>query len=240
MRLHLALAALGVASPLVAQTAASPDPSGARLTPGLDSLAIYLVRGNDTARIGTLRDEIRVESLGGQKVVRRIYHSADQVLGTRADTLVDRFGDLRPAQHRSHTQRSTEVADFAGGRVRGWLRPENADSIAIDAPLGDAYNASSLDLVLRASSLRDGWVAEVPVFEVSTRSVMPVHARVAGTEPCGAGKCWRVEANFGGTPVTFWIDQTSRALRQQAKTLGPGVALLFRPALGPATAMHST
>ena len=240
MHRRFAIVALAVAAPLLAQTSAPVDPAGVRLTPGIDSMAIYLVRNGDTTRTGTVIDEVRVESLDGQKVIRRVYVSVDRVLGARDDTLVDRFDDLRPLEHRSHTRKATELADFAGERVRGWLRPADADSVAIDSPLGGAYNASSLDLVLRASSLRDGWTAEVPVFVVSTRSTMPVHARVADSEPCGGATCWRVEANFGGAPVTFWIDQRSRALRQQVMTLGPGMALLFRPASETVGAKHST
>lgn len=219
--------ALAVAGPAAAQRG-SPDPDARRLRPGVDSLGIYLVRGADTTRTGTLRDELAVVREGDRELLRRVYVSADRVLGTRVDTLVDALADLRPVRHRSRTDRSVEALDFAAGRATGWLRLANQDSVGVDAAAVGAYNASSFDLVLRASSLRDGWEATVPAFLPPARAVSPMRARVAGIEAVGGERCWRVQAEFGGTPVTFWIGQTSRALRQQTLQVRPDVQILFR------------
>jgi hypothetical protein len=205
-----------------------PGPDGRLLRLGVDSLAIYLVRGADTTRTGTLRDELSLVRDGDLELLQRVYVSIDRVLGTRVDTLVDARTDLRPVRHRSHTGRAAESIDFAKGRATGWLRLSNGDSVPVDAA-AEAFNASSFDLVLRASPLHDGWEASIPAFLPNTRAVTPLRARVVGVEQVDAERCWRVQAEFAGTPVTFWIGQTSRALRQQSMQVGPDIRILFRP-----------
>lgn len=230
-RSHAFAAALALAlgGPAAAQSAA-PDPDARRLRPGVDSLAIYLVRGADTTRTGTLRDELAVVREAGRELLRRVYVSSDRVLGARVDTLVDALADLRPVRHRSRTERSAEALDFAAGRATGWLRLANQDSVGVDAAAPGAYNASSFDLVVRASSLRDGWEATVPAFLPPARAVSPMRARVTGVEAIDGEPCWRVQAEFSGTPVTFWIGQATRALRQQVLQVRPDVQILFRRA----------
>lgn len=232
LRLTLAIALL-TSSFSTAATAqeAAPDPDARRLRPGTDSLAIYLVRGSDTTRTGTMRDELTVITHAGQPALRRVYTSADRVLGARLDTIVDRLADLRPLAHRSRSTRTTEHLDYAAGRVTGWLRLVNGDSVGVDAPAATAFNSSTLDLVLRTSTLRDGWAVSVPVFVPTTRTVVPLRARVTGVEPIGGDACWRVLVDFMGTPVTFWVSQTSRALRQQVMQVRPDVQVLFRRAV---------
>jgi hypothetical protein len=208
-----------------------PDPDARRLKPGVDSLAVFLVRGADTTRTGTLRDELSVVRVEGRDALQRVYVSTDQVLGGRVDTLVDVLADLRPVRHRSRSSRSVEAIDFAAGRATGWMRLANGDSVAVDAAATNAFNASSFDLVLRASSLGAGWEAVVPTFLASARVVSPLRARVTGAETIGGETCWRVQVDFTGMPVTFWIGQTSRALRQQVMQIRPDVQILFRPAM---------
>ena len=226
--LLIATLAAGALPALAAAQRPTPGPDGRLLRLGVDSLAMYLVQGTDTTRTGTLRDELSVVHEDGRELLRRVYISIDRVLGTRVDTLVDVRAALRPVRHRSHTDRAVEVIDFAAGRASGWLRLANGDSVAVDAA-ADAFNASSFDLVLRASPLREGWEATIPTFYPPTRAVMALRARVVGVEHVAQERCWRVQAEFGGTPVTFWIGQTSRALRQQVMQVRPGVQILFRP-----------
>lgn len=226
--LLVATLAVGALPALASAQRPVPGPDGRLLRLGVDSLAMYLVQGTDTTRTGTLRDELSVVREDGRELLRREYISIDRVLGTRVDTLVDVRADLRPVRHRSHTDRAVEAVDFAAGRATGWLRLANGDSVAVDAA-ADAFNASSFDLVLRASPLRDGWEATVPAFHPTTRAVMALRARVVGVEHVAQERCWRVQAEFGGTPVTFWIGQTSRALRRQVMQVRPDVQILFRP-----------
>lgn len=216
-----------------AQTAPRAIPDGMQLRPGVDSLAMYLIRGTDTTQTGMLRDELTVlapPTPGAPERLQRVYVSVDRVFGSRVDTIVDARRDLQPITFRSVTDRGQETIDFRGGRATGWLRLSNADSVAVDVrlPATGAFNASSFDLVLRAAPLRAGWTGTVPGFIATSRAVTDFQARVTGTEVVDGEPCWRVQAEFGGTPVTFWIGTTTRVLRQQVMQVRPDVQILFR------------
>jgi hypothetical protein len=234
--------ALGLAASAAATQAppAAPTPNGRRLAPGIDSLAIYLVRAGDTTRTGVVYDELVQLEERGRPLLLRVYRSADRLLGNRLDTLVDDRATLAPVRHRSRSSNSQEFLDFRSGRVTGWMRLVNGDSVSVDVPLaGLAFNGSTVDLVLRASDLRAGWEAIVPAFLAPTRTVVPIRARVAGAETVRGERCWRVQAEFAGMPVTMWVGQTSRRLLQQSMQLRPDMQILFgafpRPAAGRAT-----
>lgn len=207
-------------------TALNPD--GRLLRPGTDSLAIYVVDGTDTTRTGVAIDKLEVYEEGGRTLLRRVYQSSDRLLGTSLDTLVNVLATLEPVRHRSRTSRSLESLDFTPGAVEGWLRLANGDSVAVDAPLpATVYNSSSFDLVIRASPLSETWQAAIPALLPHTRTVVSLRARVSGSELIDGDPTWRVEAEFTGLPVTFWISKATRVLRQQAMRIRPDMTILF-------------
>ncbi|MHB0950254.1 MAG: DUF3108 domain-containing protein [Gemmatimonadaceae bacterium] len=226
--LAIVLVMAGVAS---AQVPAGPALDGRFLHPGTDSLAVYVVRGNDTTETGILVDELRVIEQGGTPVVQRVYRSVDKVLGWRLDTLLDAQASLAPIRHRSRTEKSFEFLEYGDRAVTGWIPPEGSDSARVQVVLPSTiYNSSSLDLVVRALPLREGWEATIPAFVSAKREIAQVQMRVAGSEVVGGEECWRVDADFMGLPVTFWVGKDSRALRQQTMRVRPDVMLLFRKA----------
>ena len=210
-------------------TPSLPMPDGKLLRAGIDSLAIYLVRGTDTTRTGSAVDELRAIDQARGVVWQRVYRSTDRLLGTRVDTLVDVQSTLMPVRQRGQSTNGREFLDFGADSVKGWVtRMSQHDSLAVAAPLpATVYNGSSFDLVLRASPLSETWQATVPAFLSNTRSVVPLQARVDGSEIVGGEPTWRVKADFAGLPVTFWISKSSRALRRQAMQIRPDVQILF-------------
>jgi hypothetical protein len=217
--LHLSCA------PLAAQRGA-PQPS--RLTTGIDTLGIYLVRGTDTVSTGLLIDALSITEHVGRKALLRVYRSTSSLLGTRLDSLVDAFSDLSPIAHRSTNSQGAERVDFDAGNARGWIRIANDQVVSVDAALpSGTINASSFDLALRASDLRDGARFDMRGFAVSLRAVQPLDALVAGSDTVDGADCWRVESTFAGRPVTFWIGKTTRRLHRQLMTVRPGIAILF-------------
>jgi hypothetical protein len=231
-------AALVALSPAAAQTArpvAGVD--GRLLSAGVDSLAIFLVRDGDTTRTGSVRDELAQTHLNGRPVLRRVYRSEDRVLGSRVDTIVDALPTLTPISSQSVSRHGREVLQFEPTHVHGWMRLINGDSVGIDVPVaGAVYNSGSFDMLLRAAPLREGWEAEVPAFLPNTRTVARLRARVAGRDSIGTADCWRIDAEFTGMPVTFWVDAASRRLCQQVMHVQPGVRILFaapQPARSP-------
>lgn len=210
------------------------DLDASRLRPGLDSLAIFVVRGADTLRTGTVWDNLEVVGTGETAQLLRVYRSRDEVLGSRVDTIVDTYPSLSPMRHYRRSTRSAEFLDYSPNDVSGWLRLSNGDSVPVQVSLpAPAYGAASFDLLLRAAPLSENWRAEVPAFMPSTRTVVSLGARVVGSESIRGEVCWRVDADFAGTAVTFWIGRVSRRLCQQVMHLQPGVQLLFGAFPGP-------
>jgi hypothetical protein len=120
------------------------------------------------------------------------------------------------------------LRQWAGSAFAGCVVLANGDSVPVDAALPElVFSGSSFDLVLRAAPLAAGWEADIPAFLPSTRTVVPLRARVAGSELIGGRRCWRVEADFAGSAVTFWVAEETRALCQQVLHIRPGVQIMF-------------
>jgi len=198
------------------------------LRTGVDTLHVFYIQSKDTARTGVVVDDIRIAKRAGRSVIERIYITQDRVLGTRVDTLVDDAGGLAPVSLRSRTSRNSAFLAFSRDSVIGWLRLANGDSVPVAAPLAiGGISSSAFDLWLRASPLSDSWSGTVQAFEPFSRTTIPLQARVTGKVIVDGEASWTVQANFGGTPVTFWIGQSSRTLRRQLMQIAPDRAILF-------------
>ena len=89
-----------------------------------------------------------------------------------------------------------------------------------------SFNGASVDLILRASPLADGYAVTIPTFS-GAQGLTAVSARVAGSESVGGIDAWRVDASFADLPVTFWIDKVSRRLVRQVMRPADGVEIEF-------------
>jgi hypothetical protein len=226
-RFLLAIPFVGVlgGAPALAQSS-HPDPS--TLQTGTDTLYQYLVRGQDTTFIGMVVDELTVRTLDGRRVLHRVYAGTSRLSGTSRDTLVDDASTLSPLRSASYRASGIETVTYERGHVRGWLRQPTGDSVRIDvATPRRVFSSASFDLVLRASPLAEGWQDTVPAFLPSGRVVVPMTARVAGRERIDGTECWRVEAEFMGMPVTFWVDHRTRKLCRQEMRPQAGITLLY-------------
>lgn len=213
----------------------APAPDGTRLRLHSDSLAVYYVDGPDTTHTGVLHDQLDTVRVRGRLLLQRVYESRDRVLGSRVDTIVSDFRTLAPVRTRSRASHGFEFLDYGPGRVTGWLWLVNGNSIPVDVPLAQGtFDAATFDLVLRASSIGEGFAIAVPSFLASTRTVTTLTARLAGTETIGGEPCWRLDAVFGQLPVSFWIGQETRTLRRQVMHLRPGKQVFFAPFPAPA------
>ena len=211
------------------QSQSAPDPRGSRLTEHVDTLESFLIRGRDTTRYGRAIDELRIVERQGRRVLQRVYRSEALGSGAQVDTLIDDFETLAPIQQTSRSSRAIELIAFSSSRAIGWMWQPTGDSLRIDVPLnGRTFSSSSFDLVLRASPLADGWRTSVPAFVTSSRAVVPMTARVNGKEVVDGVSCFRVDAEFQGMPVTFWIAEASRRMCKQEMRPQVGLVLLFR------------
>jgi len=195
-----------------------------RLALGVDTLAVFLIRGADTVQTGSIIDELRVEK---NRIVR-IYSTSDQILGNSLDTIVSSLDNLRPLRYSTHSARQITQLSFGTAQVEGWSRLPNGDSTTVRADLPTVvYDGSSFDLVIRASPLAPNFELTVPSFFVGSNTVGKLTGSVAGTETVANRSCWVVKANFAGMPVTFWIDKENRALRRQVMQPRVDMSILF-------------
>ena len=160
------------------------------------------------------------------------------MLGNSVDTLVHALTTLQPRSVRSHSDRGTERLDWQTSRVVGVVEEPDSPVRSIDSPLPKGwYSSASFDLILRASPLADGYRVPVPTFSGREGSHV-LTANVAGSEEVeGHGDTWRIEADFAGLPVTFWISKTSRRLVRQIMHVSPTVEIMFvAPQVGSSSA----
>lgn len=232
IRLAGLLCLMAAPVPMAAQVPPDADslPDGRRLRLGADSLAVYYVNGTDTVRTGAVHDALDTVRVGRSLALQRTYRTVDRFLGNRLDTLVTDFVTMAPIRVRSRTSRLLTFLDYELNGVTGWLGLANGDSVPVTASLPPGtFDASTFDVVLRASAIRAGWTAAIPSFLPTTRSVSVLTARAAGIDTIAGASCWRLEAEFAGMPVTFWVDRETRRLCQQAMQLRPGALILFAP-----------
>ncbi|MDR0786440.1 MAG: hypothetical protein LBG44_01000 [Gemmatimonadota bacterium] len=194
---------------------------------GVDTLYSYLINRSDTVEIGFVIDEISRVPGGDRSTIRRVYISQDQVRGISVDTILDDALTLKPIALRHRSSGNLALFDFGEELVEGWMMLANGDSVAVSTPISNkVYGSSTFDLVLRSSPLEEGWRTEVSAFLASTRTAVPLQARVDGSEDIGGNPAWRIQADFAGTPVTFWVDKASRSLVRQSMRINPDLELL--------------
>ena len=212
----LAIIALALPSALNAQSA-RPTPNTALLRCGRpDTLEVYLVHGGNRRRTGMVVDQCQVSSNTAEPTLTRVYRSEDALLGNRVDTIVDSWKSLAPRQYHSHSSSETVQLDWEGTRLHGMIKSNDKPSLtAVDEEFRqDAYDGASLDFILRASPLAPNYTTAVPLY-VEGRGIITVTAKVAAEEVIDGRPSWRVDADFGGMPVSFWIAKDTRQLVKQ-------------------------
>ena len=233
----LGLALLLAASPVWGQSAPSLPVNPRILGSGTDTLAVFLVRGTDTARTGTIIDQWQAS---GDRLMR-VYATVDRVLGNGLDTIVSSITDLRPVRYRTRSVERIADLTFSAGRVEGWMRLPNGDSTPVAVGLPSVvYDGASFDLILRASPLREGLELGVPSFLLGPNTVSLLTASVSGTVKVDGRACWIVKADFAGMPVSFWVDKETRILRRQVMQPRVGMQIIFAHATATPNARRAT
>lgn len=223
--------------PVIAMLCLSARAEGQRIEPfpdvlleGTDTLYQYLVRGVDTVYLGMVTDEVSFRTIGGRRVVHRVYTAENRLTGPSRDTIIDDAVTLAPVRSASYSRRAIEIVEFRDGRALGWVRQSTGDSIRIDVALsGQVFSSASFDLVIRASEIDESWRVTVPALVPSSRVVVPMMARGVDEENFDEDgtECWKVEAEFMGMPVTFWVERDSRLICRQEMRPQAGMSLLF-------------
>lgn len=188
-----------------------------------DTFSVYAIQGADTTLAGTVVD---VLSRDGDRLVR--VYSEITTTDFRLDTIVSSLRDLRPLRYTTHS--SQEYADlvYDSLTVGGPHILADGDTETVASPIPfPVYDGASFDLIARASPLSDGFRLAVPTFLLGSNTVTLLRGRVTGVATVDGHSCWVFKASFAGMPVTFWIDQSTRALRQQFLQIQTDFGMLY-------------
>jgi hypothetical protein len=216
---------LSASSGLAQRSAPVPDYTTLRL--GVDTLEVHVVRGGERQRTGVIVDAIDTVRSGGELRLVRAYRTIDLVLGASLDTIIDEAVRLVPRYSSRSSGRSSDALTWSNGRITGFVAEVGKPRRSIDEGGADSvFNGASVDLILRASPLADGYAVTIPTFS-GAQGLTAVSARVAGTESVGGIDSWRVDASFADLPVTFWIEKVSRRLVRQVMRPADGVEIEF-------------
>jgi hypothetical protein len=208
-----------------------------RLTPGISSGIIFVVRGGDTVKTGTFADEIVVR--GDTLIfVRGIY---DRMFGQEVDTLLSHMPDLMPIGYSYSALSGPSKGDghfsFAGTKTTGWSSDSAGKVTTINITRPSAsWSLPTLALVLRATDLREGDTFAIPVFHPAYSDPGELTAAVLGSEQVHGRLCWRVSVflDSANQVGTYWIDQTTRTLHRVLSLISPGMSLLLETSRVPA------
>jgi hypothetical protein len=229
MHTRLLVALIGYGVSLHAQTVREPKPDGRRLQLGTDSLEVFIVRQRQWQRTGTIVDRLDTTRVDGELRLRRVYRRTDSVLGNGVDTLIDHFPDLAPrSAHSRSDDGGTELLAWSAGRLTGTLEQPAKSKRSIDTTAAPSlYSSASFDLILRASPLAEGYEIAVSAYSARRGATTLTGNVIGGDVLAGLGDTWRVDANFGGISVTFWIAKTSRRLIREIVRVSPEIEFVF-------------
>ncbi|HEX2189255.1 MAG TPA: hypothetical protein VHG51_10180 [Longimicrobiaceae bacterium] len=198
----------------------SPELQAARIRPGVDTLVFLRGTGDAEQPVPGLVLTLRTTLEGdgpGAVVVREEETRGRNGTVVDADSFVLARPSLAPVRQRSAGGQGERTLRFDGRRVQGSRTGPGMQTpvdVALEEPV---FYANSLDLVLSALPLREGYAARIPVFDAGSGAVAELRARVAGAETVrtadgGSCQAWRVEVAGGSSNGTYWIERSGRGL----------------------------
>jgi hypothetical protein len=205
----------------------------------VDTLGIYLIRDADTPEAGFIIDELTLGEYANDSVLIRVYKTSS-AFGSGIDSLVNTHRALKPLLAHSTRDGGGQQLKFTTDRVTGSIWLPNGQEVQIDTHLPpNIIDSGSFDLALRASELAIGQTMAMQAFVANARAVLSLDADVARIEEVSGVDCWRVDANFVGVPVTFWISRADRSLVRQVMVLQPDLSMLIDSKPLPALSFHA-
>jgi hypothetical protein len=215
---------------VVTPTAAAPL-NPAWLMPGADTMVITrtgtasavsfpapdrVIIGSTIERLQRTRDD-----RGSPQFVLAFEERDGTGEGATTTTWVDATTLLPRSQRAELEGNRTVTLHYGPGRVTTFDSvPGHVPDITISPLPVTAYSAASLDLVLRALPLTEGFTTTLPIYFPADRLIFPMRVQVGGAETVTtrsgrSATCWTVAAGFpGGITEHFWIEQqTHRMIR---------------------------
>ncbi|MEJ2207297.1 MAG: hypothetical protein P8170_24745 [Gemmatimonadota bacterium] len=209
MILPLALA-LATLVPTPADTVTAGTLSLA-LTAGADTVDNYVVAGGER-RLAITYIQTVSEADDGYLIVQENIRTGGQVVSL--DSILVARRSLATVWHGDVTPVGSRHVAFDGRRVRGTV----VDSLGEATPVDEAIPSGLFDysiamMVANLLPLEEGYEATLATYDIH-RGPQFVHVNVSGTEEVTVGgarfDAWRMDVDFGGPPVTRWVDRATR------------------------------
>ncbi|MBL0938768.1 MAG: hypothetical protein IBJ03_07725 [Gemmatimonadaceae bacterium] len=192
---------------------------------GATTYALTLFRDGDEVPVGRLLDTVRVDTVDGNAVYRRVLTTQRGTLRLIDSTDTD-ARTLSPRRRRTQQQERRVLLDFTGRRVKGSLAPQDVPSVPVDTTLPfAAFDAGNWDLVLRAMPLAAGYQAQFVVFDIDV-GLRRYLVAVTGTTTLYGEPTWVVKLTLGrGRESIAWIGQNTGRLLQLETTISESTML---------------
>lgn len=211
------------------------DPSIAwgRLGPQADTKKILLTQEGTERVVGATSEEIKLVESGGGTALQRTQTFDSAELGNRVGVTVMLRSSFRPIAHLDQDGERTISVRYDGLNISGARELADGTVEPIQVRLAEpVFDAHSVEMILRALPLREGYAAKLQAYSAAAGQVMWVSLQVSGKEkaPAGAGKetdAWIVEADYGDTRLTYWIGAQTPELLKQTSSLADGTIIQF-------------
>jgi hypothetical protein len=137
-----------------------------RLASSAVQYSLTLYRDADEIPVGRLSDEVRVETVNGTAMLRRIQR-LQRGTTMLIDSSLTEVATLAPRMHRSVQPTRRVALEFSGRKVKGSLTPQDLPPVVIDTTLAEpAFDSGNWDLLLRALPLEKGLSVRFPVYDI--------------------------------------------------------------------------
>jgi hypothetical protein len=210
------------------------DPSFAwwRLGAQADTKKILLLQDGAERVVGATSEEIKIVESGGGTALLRTQILDSATLGNRKCSTMMLRTSFNPISCLDQDSDRTISIRYDGLKISGACELADGEIEPIQVKLSEqVFDVNSVEMILRALPLREGYAAKLLVYSAAAGRVMWVSLQVSGKgkAPAGAGKetdSWIVEADYGDTRLTYWIGaQTPELLKQSI--LADGMFIQF-------------
>jgi hypothetical protein len=198
---------------------------GERISAGTARFALTAYRDADEIPVGRLTDEIRIDTVKGTVLVRRVQRLQRGTMELVDSTLTEQ-ATLAPRWHRSLQPNRRIVLEFSGRKVKGSIGPQDVPPVPIDTTLpAPVFDSGNWDLFVRALPLAKDYAARFHVYDTDA-GVREYHVAVTGSTTVQGEEAHVVLFTLGrGRESVVWIGKESRDLLQMETMLGPTTLL---------------
>jgi hypothetical protein len=214
-------------------TVDDPSIDWERIGSQADTKKIFLLQDGTESVVGATSEEIKVVESGDGAALQRAQILDSVALGNRKCATVMLRSSFKPISHIDQDGDRTISIKYDGLNISGACELADGTVKPIQVKLSEpVFDAHSVEMILRALPLREGYAARLQVYSAAAGQVMWVSLQVSGKEttPAGAGKetdAWIVEADYGDTKLTYWIGAQTPELLKQSIVIAEGTVIQF-------------